>query len=133
MIAVGSITTAVSGIKVAAAVMQDVVDGQLEDAMEEVAETARQNLRSVLDTEDSAYSTGKLADDIHVEQKGPGHFEVIAGERDNGTFYGHLIEGGYEGHGRRDDKPPRPFLLPAFEEHRDDLVDIVGEAVEDVV
>jgi HK97 gp10 family phage protein len=55
--------------------------------------------------------TGRLQEAIHVREV-PGGAEVVAGDRV--AWYGMLVEHGtvVPGH------PPRPFLIPAFEENR---------------
>lgn len=58
-------------------------------------------------------ATGRLRDAIHVEHDGDGYM-VVAG--DNETFYGHIVEhGGVH-------TPPRPFLVPALENNRGEIL-----------
>jgi HK97 gp10 family phage protein len=66
---------------------------------------------------------GRLRDAIHVEATPLGAY-VIAG--DNKAFYGHMIE-----HGTTH-TPPRPFLIPALEESRDDLMLSIAAALRDL-
>lgn len=60
-----------------------------------------------------AVDTGKLRDKIHVESE-HGEAYVVAGDED--AWYGHLVE-----HGTTK-TPPRPFLVPALEANRSDIV-----------
>jgi HK97 gp10 family phage protein len=59
--------------------------------------------------------SGALRDAIHVEATGLGEFTVVAGD-DEDVFYGHIVEHG----GAR--TSAQPFLIPAGEETRKDLV-----------
>lgn len=59
-------------------------------------------------------ASGKLRDAIHVEHTGPGEYTVVAG--DTQAFYGHIIE-----HGGAH-TPAHPFLVPAAEESREEIV-----------
>lgn len=65
-------------------------------------------------------SSGKLRDAIHVDRQADG-VHVVAGDMD--AWYGHLVE-----HGTAR-TPPRPFLVPAFESKRDDLLTEVRAAL----
>lgn len=58
--------------------------------------------------------TGRLRDAIHVEREGPATMAVIAGNKE--AFYGHIVEHG----GVR--QPAQPFLMPATEESRAEIV-----------
>jgi HK97 gp10 family phage protein len=64
--------------------------------------------------------TGKLRDAIHVERDGIG-FEVRAGDTD--AFYGHIVE-----HGSTH-TAPHPFLIPALEATRGEVVAEVRAAI----
>lgn len=64
--------------------------------------------------------TGRLLQAIHVEPSDEGA-TVIAGDHD--VFYGHMVE-----HGTTH-SPPHPFLVPALEEHREDIVATVVAAI----
>jgi HK97 gp10 family phage protein len=55
-----------------------------------------------------------IADDIHVERDEQLDFKVIAGRED--TFYGHILEHGSV------HAAPRPFLVPALEAKRAEVV-----------
>lgn len=66
-------------------------------------------------------ATGKLHDAIHVEREGLAAYMVVAGDRE--AFYGHIIE-----HGGRF-VPPRPFIVPAAEDTRDEAVAILKAAL----
>jgi len=65
--------------------------------------------------------TGKLRDAIHVEHTEPGEYAVVAGDTD--VFYGHIVEhgGAYT--------PARPFLIPAGEEARPEIVKLAAAAL----
>jgi len=65
--------------------------------------------------------TGKLQRAIHVEEGVEGAY-VIAGDKD--VFYGHMVE-----HGTRH-SPAHPFLLPALEEHRDEINALIAAHIE---
>jgi HK97 gp10 family phage protein len=64
--------------------------------------------------------SGSLRDAIHTE-KGEGGHLVVAG--DSNVFYGHLVELGTSR------VPPRPFLIPALEARRDEIVGLVAAAL----
>ena len=65
-------------------------------------------------------NTGALRDAIHVEPD-DGGFAVIAGDTE--AFYGHIIEHG----GVR--QPAHPFLIPAAEESREEVISLVAAAL----
>jgi HK97 gp10 family phage protein len=65
--------------------------------------------------------TGRLRDAIHVEAAGVGEHAVVAGSRE--IFYGNIVE-----HGGAH-TPPRPFLIPAFEESRDEALKLGAAAL----
>ena len=65
-------------------------------------------------------NTGRLRDAIHVEAD-DGGFAVIAGDTE--AFYGHIIEHG----GAR--SAAHPFLIPAAEESKDEVVKLVAAAL----
>jgi HK97 gp10 family phage protein len=89
-----------------------VVDEALERGAENVAHAAQ--VRVPVDT-------GKLRDAIHVESEREGKY-VVAGDGGE-VFYGHMVE-----HGTTR-QPPRPFLVPALEESRNEVVNIVSVAL----
>jgi len=64
--------------------------------------------------------TGELRDAIHTQSEPEGEY-VIAG--DNRAFYGHLVEHGTS------HTPPRPFLVPALEENRKEILTLVKTAL----
>lgn len=66
-------------------------------------------------------NTGRLRDAIHVEHTGPGEATVVAGDTE--AFYGHIVE-----HGGRY-MPAHPFLIPAAEESRAEVVAAVTAAL----
>lgn len=63
---------------------------------------------------------GDLRDAIHIERQGMS-FYVVAGNTD--VFYGHMEEFGTS------HSAPHPFMVPAFEEHRDRTVTAVRTAL----
>lgn len=67
--------------------------------------------------------TGALRDAIHTEPTHDG-VAVIAG--DNKVFYGHLVEHGSSR------TPPHPFLVPALEESRDEIMRTLTAALGDL-
>lgn len=63
---------------------------------------------------------GWLREAIHTD-RGEGGYRVIAG--DDRAFYGHLVEFGTT------HSPPEPFLIPAFEESRDEAIGAVAASL----
>lgn len=59
-------------------------------------------------------STGRLRDAIHTEFKGDADWNVVAGNSQ--VFYGHMVE-----HGTTR-APAHPFLIPAFEARRNEVL-----------
>ena len=62
-----------------------------------------------------------IKDDIRVARQGPAEYAVLAG--DENTWYGHMVEFGTS------HSAPRPFLVPALEEHRGAAVNFVRVAL----
>lgn len=62
-----------------------------------------------------------LRDAIHVERTGVAEYSVVAG--DNEVWYGHLVEWGTS------HSAPRPFMVPAAEDGRDEVVGLVVAAL----
>ena len=60
---------------------------------------------------------GDLRNAIHVEQDGPFRVRVVAG--DSHAFYGHMVEHGTVR------TPPRPFLVPATEAAKGQVLGLV--------
>lgn len=96
-----------SRIPMIAAEMHVRVDEAIEVGTEKIARTARSRV---------PVETGNLKDAIHTDD---GY--VIAGDTD--AFYGHMVE-----HGTTH-TPPRPFLIPALEENRAEVVALVTAAL----
>jgi HK97 gp10 family phage protein len=67
---------------------------------------------------------GTLRDAIHVEETDVG-WSVVAGDETD-AFYGHIIEHGGTG------RAPRPFLTPAAEAKKADVLQLVEDALEDL-
>lgn len=66
-------------------------------------------------------NTGRLRDAIHVDRDGFAEYAVVAGNSD--VFYGHIVEHGGVHTG------PRPFLVPALEESRGEIVAAATAAI----
>jgi HK97 gp10 family phage protein len=96
----------------------------------EIAEDARERV---------PVDSGQLRDAIHVEvvndsREGRNQYgtwtkteqavSIVAGDTD--TFYGHIVENGGV------NTPARPFLIPAFEQKKQKLGEIVSEHMEDL-
>lgn len=62
-----------------------------------------------------------LRDAIHVEREGVAEYSVVAG--DNEVWYGHLVEFGTT------HSAPRPFMVPAAGDGRDEVVGLVAAAL----
>jgi HK97 gp10 family phage protein len=107
-------TTLISRIPEIVADLPSTVKDALMESAEAIAEAAKERV---------PVDSGALRDAIHVEEI-EGGASVVAG--DERVFYGHLVE-----HGTTQ-APPRPFLIPAFEAERENLLERVGEALEDI-
>ena len=92
--------------------LQPRVSRAVRQGAEEISETAQRNLIA-----GGHNRTGDLLGAIHVERVGPAEYSVVAGDGD--VFWGHFLENG------TDVAPPYPFLMPAAEEHREDIADKV--------
>ena len=68
---------------------------------------------------DPAGSGEHLRDAIHTQQTADGTL-VVAGDKD--VFYGHMVEHGTS------HSAPHPFLVPALEESRGEIVDLIAQA-----
>jgi HK97 gp10 family phage protein len=100
-----------------AAELQPKVGAAVKAGAEIVSEAAVANLVSgghVLNDE--------LGPAIHVERKGAAEYSVEGG--DETAFYGHMVEHGTS------HSPPYPFLVPALEEHEDEVLFLVQGALE---
>lgn len=84
------------------------LDAAVEAAANVIMEQAKENV---------PVETGRLRDAIHVEEVGNLKRSVTAGDRE--AFYGHIVEHGSVHSGAR------PFLIPAFEQSKDDVIEIV--------
>lgn len=71
-----------------------------------------------------------LEESIHVEVK-DGEVYVVAGN--NKAFYGHIVEGGSSGANPYGAQPPRPFLLPAYEQHRHNAETRLAKALQRMI
>lgn len=78
-----------------------------------IRDAAKENL-----VEDGTIRTGNLRDSIHVTRRGT-TARVIAGNKD--VFYGHLVE-----RGTATGSPAQPFMVPAAEEMKDEVVELIA-------
>ena len=96
-----------------AATLDTVTATAVQAAAERVASNARSRV---------PVNTGRLRDAIHTEADGNDVY-VVAGGGEHNVFYGHLVEfGGAH-------TPPRPFLIPAMENERNQIVLSVANAL----
>lgn len=94
-----------------AASLKPRVDSSLRLGAEAVAQTARDR---------APRASGALAEAIHTETDEQGTW-VVAG--DDGVFYGHLVEHGTS------KSAPQPFLIPALEERREEILAAVAASL----
>lgn len=94
--------------------LQPAVDTAVKAAAEMVAESAKVRV---------PVRTGALRNAIHLNVEPEGVY-VVAGNRK--AWYGHIVE-----HGGAH-TPPHPFLIPALEEHRAQILEAVRLAVRKV-
>lgn len=94
-----------------AVALPEVVERALKVGAEQIADSARARVPQ---------RSGALHDSIHVDTESEGVY-VVAG--DSAVFYGHIVEHGSV------NTPPRPFLIPAFEENRTEVVGLVDAAL----
>lgn len=69
--------------------------------------------------------TGRLKDRIHKEKIKKGTWAAVAGDEE--AFYGHMLE-----HGTTH-SPPHPFLIPAMEEDRPEVIALAEAAVRETI
>lgn len=96
---------------------------ELAPALDQVAEAGAE-LISASAKEKVDIDTGTLRDAIHTEKVKQGTHAVVAGDRV--AFYGHLLEHGTTHSG------PHPFLVPALEEDKPEVVALAEAAVKAV-
>ena len=121
-------TTVRSNLGEIARELRPKVSAAVKDGAEDVAELAK-----VLAPSD----TGALKAAIHVERRGMGAYAVVAGGKTplGDAWYGHLVEHGTArggergGQGERGPTPPHPFLVPALEARRAEIVAQVEAAL----
>lgn len=89
-------------------------DEALKDAAEQLAEAVRERV---------PVASGALRDAVHVQEVEHG-YAVVAGDSD--AFYGHMVEFGTT------HTAARPFLIPAFEAQKDEILGAVEDALEDL-
>ena len=92
--------------------MLPAVEAALRIGAEQIVEAAKERV---------PVRTGTLRDSIHVVRDGELEFMVRAGDTD--AFYGHIVE-----HGGAN-TAPHPFLIPAIEAKRGQVVKDVREAI----
>jgi len=91
------------------------VEEALEQGAEDVAEAARARVHP-------HRLTGRLEDAIHVQEEQEGFYVVAGGDaeledyRVRDVFWGHMLEHGTS------HSAPHPFLVPALEENRGEVV-----------
>jgi HK97 gp10 family phage protein len=95
--------------------LQPEVDRAVQEAAKSVVDSAKARV---------PVNTGRLRDAIHVQVELEGVY-VVAGNRE--AWYGHIVEHGSV------KQPPHPFLLPALEENRAEIVAAVELAVRKAV
>jgi len=91
------------------------IDGALRIGAEGIASAAQTR---------APVATGALRDAIHVEKITEGEYAVVAGDDD--VFYAHIIEGGGV------NTAPRPFLIPALEAERDNVLADINRVLGDL-
>lgn len=91
--------------------IQVVVEQALEFGAETVAEDARERVRP-------HRLTGRLEEAIHIDTQREGVYVVAGGKAEEGddVFWGHLLEHGTS------HSAPHPFLVPALDDNRGDVV-----------
>jgi HK97 gp10 family phage protein len=107
--------TLVSRIPQIVASLSDEVKDALGSGAELIAEEAKQRV---------PVDEGTLRDAIHTEEV-EGGWSIVAGDEQD-AFYGHIIEHGGAHTG------PRPFLVPAAEARKADVLQLVEDALEDL-
>jgi len=98
----------------------------LKEGAEEIKKTARSKVPV-----GTGKHAGRLRDSITVyeyEYSDKVGYRVRAEARSDNNFpYGFLVE-----YGSVNNRVARPFLTPALEEHRDDILKALGDAVEEI-
>jgi len=69
-------------------------------------------------------ATHALQNAIHVERITEGEYAVVAGDDD--AFYGHIVENGSV------NTAPQPFLIPALEAERDNVLADINRVLGDL-
>lgn len=71
--------------------------------------------------------SGDLRAAIHIDNRGPASYAVVAGDGDKkGIYYGHFVEFGTV------KASPHPFLVPALEENVDTALELVTDKLKDL-
>jgi len=91
------------------------IDGALRIGAEGIASAAKSR---------APVASGALRDSIHVDRIDEGAYAVIAGDDD--VFYGHIVEGGGA------NTAPQPFLIPALEAERDNVLADINRVLGDL-
>ena len=92
------------------------LDEQLDSAIRRAAEMVEDGARDRAPVE-----TGTLRDSIRSEKQSDAAYAVMAS-----AFYAHMVENGTI------KTPPRPFLMPAAEAVRDNIDELVRQALKDI-
>jgi HK97 gp10 family phage protein len=110
--------TYTSRIPQIAAALPSVIDAALRQGAELIADDAETRLAP-------HKLSGELEREIHVDDKQRDGIYVVAGDPSDPSFafYGHMLEFGTS------HSAPRPFLVPAFEANRDNVVSLATAAV----
>lgn len=124
--AVNAYVTLQSDLDGIASGISDEVDEVLRAKAEEIAEAARQAV--------PRGATGNLADSIVVEEdtrRGYSGYRVVADARSaTGKYhapYAHMVE-----YGSVHNDPPRPFLIPALDDRREEIFKSVMDTIEEL-
>jgi HK97 gp10 family phage protein len=123
--AVNAYVTLQSDLDGIASGISDEVDEVLRAKAEEIAEAARQAVPR---------NTGNLADSIVIEEdtrRGYSGYRVVADARSaTGKYnapYAHMVE-----YGSVHNDPPRPFLIPALDDRREEIFKSVMDTIEEL-
>jgi HK97 gp10 family phage protein len=126
-----------TGAVVAYVTLNSELDNIASGISDEVAEIMREKVEDVANAARQAVprNTGNLADSIEVVEsdlRGQRGYRVVADARStSGKYdvpYAHMVE-----YGSVHNEPPRPFLLPALDERREEIEKAVDAKLRDLV
>jgi HK97 gp10 family phage protein len=126
-----------TGAVVAYVTLNSELDNIASGISDEVAEIMREKVEDVANAARQAVprNTGNLADSIEVVEsdlRGQRGYRVVADARStSGKYdvpYAHMVE-----YGSVHNEPPRPFLLPALDERREEIEKAVDAKLKDLV